>query len=860
MKSIAHWIGSKAFIALLLLVLISGVGFTIWIVRLAENTIQHVLAQDAQLIAESLDVAQIKALSGSASDLDLYAYQSLKEKLHVLRQTYQQYRFLYLLSQRADGSVVINIDSEPIDSSAYSPPGQVYEEASPKIVAVFRHAQVVVEGPIEDRWGTWVSGLAPILDPKTGKVLAVFGVDRTADNWHEYVLHHALIPFLITFAMSLILGFAFLWIEGGPLYALRKHRWPYFESIIVFCFGLILTIGVSWMVNQANLSTRHRIFNQLAQRSLGYVAEQFSDLVELEIESLSRLYNSSNEVTADEFDYFSSFLIQRDNGILALEWIPLIEGEPNAYPVEFIFPRSGNEAVLGYNLTADPLRKAAYEKALMTAQMTATDPLSHFHFKDDDSVLIVLQSVVNIDPVKNKKGCIAAVVSLRTILGVIENDEHSLIALSLHELNKDSAPRFITATDEKTALFSVLRSTEHTHDNPYYLKPLFFSDRIYAISAYPTQRFFNTYRTWSEWVAFCVGIALTLLLTFWVYELSRRKTELEQCVKQRTSELEEERNRLTATLRSIGDGVISTDEFGIIDGLNAVAERLTGWPVDLARGRPVTEVFNIVNVESRQTVENPIERSLREGIIVGLANHTVLIARDGAEHQIADSCAPIMDAHHVVIGAVLVFRDVTAEYAQREQLRISEELHRLLFENAVNGVALHEMVYDAEGNPSDYRYLHVNPAFERHTGIRAESVIGKTAIEVFGLSEKPPFLDEYVRAIQGERLSFEVYFETLDRYFQINAYRFAEGKFATVFADITERRKNEKLLKDHAQEIDARNAEMTRFLEAATGRELRMVELKKEVNAFAQCMGEPMPYKLDFIIPSDAPSGSGKDT
>jgi len=136
-------------------------------------------------------------------------------------------------------------------------------------------------------------------------------------------------------------------------------------------------------------------------------------------------------------------------------------------------------------------------------------------------------------------------------------------------------------------------------------------------------------------------------------------------------ELAAERERLEVTLRSIGDGVISTDEQGRVTLLNRMAERLTGWTQEEARGRPLGEVFRIVNERTREPAENPVEKVLRTGEIVGLANHTALIGRDGSERSIADSGAPIRDPQGRTIGVVLVFRDIT------ERLRLEADHLRI---------------------------------------------------------------------------------------------------------------------------------------------------------------------------------------
>ncbi len=131
---------------------------------------------------------------------------------------------------------------------------------------------------------------------------------------------------------------------------------------------------------------------------------------------------------------------------------------------------------------------------------------------------------------------------------------------------------------------------------------------------------------------------------------------------------------LHITMQSIGDAVIVTDAGGLIRNMNPVAELLTGWPLAEAAGRPLPEVFRIVNAETRQAAESPVEKVLQEGRIVGLANHTVLICRDRCERQIADSGAPIRNAAGTMVGVVLVFRDVTEQYRLEEELRQAQKL------------------------------------------------------------------------------------------------------------------------------------------------------------------------------------------
>lgn len=131
---------------------------------------------------------------------------------------------------------------------------------------------------------------------------------------------------------------------------------------------------------------------------------------------------------------------------------------------------------------------------------------------------------------------------------------------------------------------------------------------------------------------------------------------------------------MIATLRSIGDGVIACDKNGIVTLLNKAAESLTGWPAEAAIGHDIEDIFNIVNHVTHGKVMNPVRYALQQGASAELPDHTLLISQSGTEYRIADSCTLIQDVKEKVLGAVLVFRDITAEYALQEQLNHSQKM------------------------------------------------------------------------------------------------------------------------------------------------------------------------------------------
>ncbi len=171
-------------------------------------------------------------------------------------------------------------------------------------------------------------------------------------------------------------------------------------------------------------------------------------------------------------------------------------------------------------------------------------------------------------------------------------------------------------------------------------------------------------------VEFADGVAVRLVGAFQDVTERRRLTD----------DLAEQHELLRVTLQSIGDAVITTDGKGHIVWLNPVAERMTGWPTEEARGRPLKQVFHIVHAETRQPTESPVDSCLSQAKVVGLAKHTVLISRDGDEFGIEDSAAPIRNDRGEVLGAVLVFHDVT------EQRRLSGEMSFRATHDALTGL------------------------------------------------------------------------------------------------------------------------------------------------------------------------------
>jgi PAS domain S-box-containing protein len=315
--------------------------------------------------------------------------------------------------------------------------------------------------------------------------------------------------------------------------------------------------------------------------------------------------------------------------------------------------------------------------------------------------------------------------------------------------------------------------------------------------------------------------------------LSKVNAALERQVKDRTAELAKanadlhhEREWFRTTLASIGDGVITTDIQGRVTFLNPVAQTLTGRTQAEANGAPLGDVFTIVNEQSRQPAEDPTRRALREGRVVGLANGTVLIAKDASERPIEDSAAPIRDQNGQVAGVVLVFRDASEqrrlEQLQRtyqadlakqvrertEDLRASEERFRLLVEGTKDYAIF---LLDPTG-----RIVSWNPGAERIKQYRAEEIIGQHFDRFYpeeDLKARKPEMELRVAASEG-KYEEEGWRLRKDgtRFWAnvlITALRDEAGNlrgFSKVTRDITERKHAEENARRLLQEEAARRA------------------------------------------------------
>ncbi len=274
--------------------------------------------------------------------------------------------------------------------------------------------------------------------------------------------------------------------------------------------------------------------------------------------------------------------------------------------------------------------------------------------------------------------------------------------------------------------------------------------------------------------------------------------------------LRQQSELLRITLSSIGDAVITTDVAGRVTFLNGVAEALTGWSQAEAAGQPLLEVFRIINEHTREPVENPALRALRDGTVVALANHTLLIARDGTERPIEDSAAAIRDGDAAPVGSVLVFRDVTQRKRDEEaRVRLASIVETS--EDAIVSKSLDGII------------LSWNAGAERLFGYSASEAIGQPITLIVPKERLEEERSILMRLRRGERIK---HFETvrvakdgrrLDISLTVSPLRDGSGQIigaAKVGRDITDRKRAEQSLRESEERYRRAAAEAGRAAEA----------------------------------------------
>ncbi len=294
--------------------------------------------------------------------------------------------------------------------------------------------------------------------------------------------------------------------------------------------------------------------------------------------------------------------------------------------------------------------------------------------------------------------------------------------------------------------------------------------------------------------------------------LERMRTDLAGSLAEREVSAEKLRlseENLAITLHSIGDAVIATDPAGRITRMNLAAEQMTGWTVDEACGLQLGQVLNIVNAKTHERVANPVEEVMARGTVIGLANHTLLIARDGREIQIADSAAPIRNAADEIVGVVVVFSDITEKYRMEEALRASEAENKALISAIPDLIFINDRDgrYVAAYAPSVDQLLAPPEVF---LGRRYEEILPPDVAAAFERSAAAAFARHEL-----QEMEYAIDFHDQHRHYEARVIPASGERLISIVRDITARKHAEEEIRRLNADLEERVRRRTADLEIA---------------------------------------------
>jgi PAS domain S-box-containing protein len=727
------------------------------------------LLHEAIKTAATIPIQRVKELTFSEKDYGRPSFEQLREHLKAHGKFIMQ-KSIYTVAIRG-GLMVFGPENIPPESKDASAPGEVYEQPSEELRAVFRTKKAIATEPYEDEYGRYVSAFAPILDPRSGNVLMVVGIDRKERDMLDEAARERFF-WIVGFGVVTLLIIT-------PLAVLSKRRthnvsaksFPvrHFESIVACTLGLILTGTLSYLAYRGETRSRAVEFERAAEAFTGKVMKDFDEL-SIGVEAIAHHYQSSVEPTLEDFRSFVSPLTS-NSSLVALAWVPRVTHEerpaleakmralgfadfsiyevdekrqripssvrPEYYPFLYFEPASGPGPGPGFDINSNAIRRNAMERSIMTGMTCASDPvllLSDTGGKPGG--VLVFRPVAKIEgSVRSAKlrgdrswikGFSVGVIRLNEILN------SAAMSLQTHENDLEAGLVDLGMPKDKQLVASFPRgaaddwtldeTSETTRNNPMeQVYPVFAFGRAWGVILRPGQNFNYSHPIRYTWVLMIAGIFFTFIGTGIVELLRTRKERMEQEVDIRTRALKESEWRWQFALEGAGEGVWDWNVQTNIIYYSRRWKEMLGY-TEAEIGNTLSEWDNRLHPEDKAKCYEDLKNHFSGKTPIFVSEHRIRckegnyiwVMDRGTVVEWTDDQKPLR-----VIGTL---SDITRQKTIEAGLRESESRFRQFIEQAPTAIAMFD---------TQMHYLAASQRWLADYGLTGSDILGRSHYEVF---------------------------------------------------------------------------------------------------------------------------------
>jgi len=721
------------FLAVIISVIIVSWFFTNRRGELAGLDIKNEILRDARAVANAIMPDKVLKLKFSPDDKNNQDFILLRNQM-IAYGYYSGLKSIYSFTM-INGRLVFGPENIIENDPMASPPGTVYLEPDPDFIKVFKDALPGVIGPYTDEYGTFVTGYAPVLDPRSGNVLMVVGIDLSADKWRSAVSAARFNVFIIAFIIICAIT------AMGIMLVIRREKWNdsklfairQLETLFIFGAGIFITLMIYLFFNDYDIRKAKSDFIPLSDSVAGVIRENIINL-NYDLESLGRFFKSSERIDRNEFRSYISEM--RRSPVKARGWYPEVKnGEVLKYPLLYLESIIDAGYKPGYDLRSTREGRNAIENSL------ATGMASFVSYESSGDVTRTGKLMTVIFPVFKNMNDFEGFLSLTADMHLILS--YSMSFSKSRNLNLEAELIDITTLNSMESLALYSEDKEHSSKDIFLeaVYPVFIFDRVLGIKTFSSEIYKRTHLSNTGMMGGVSALMLTIAVTLLSGYLKRREYSLEDMVIERTLELSESEERFR-TLHEASFGGIAVHDGGVIRECNEGLARMTGYTVQ-----------ELVGMNGLLLIEPGWRDFVFEKIKTGYERpyDALGLRKDGTVYHMEISGKNI--PYHGKDVRVTEFRDITERKHNEELLRqqreeleaTNEELQATMEEfEAMNSelVDANQQLLESEEkfsrvfsiNPAVMsissidtgEFIEVNDTFLNLFGCRKEDVIGKT--------------------------------------------------------------------------------------------------------------------------------------